>query len=167
MKQKLKKWLYVFTLWGIKGALLLCMSVSCKKEPAPEEIPDFSSDPCYTGSCCIDDHNAPSDDYIMIAKFENEPADRDRSTLVFKRGFQTFKQQPDFPQHGIIICWNDINQKKVQGLENTLVVDGEGGWKNTPYKYRVWGRILWARHIIGFTGLPWLVVQIDKIEKIN
>ncbi len=33
MKQKLKKWLYVFTLWGIKGALLLCMSVSCKKDP--------------------------------------------------------------------------------------------------------------------------------------
>ncbi len=57
MKQKLKKYLYVFSLWGIKGALLLCMS--CKKE-----------EPCQCLDC-----GAPEQKMTFHKNIENADAD--------------------------------------------------------------------------------------------
>jgi hypothetical protein len=62
-KIKLKKWLYIVGL--------LCMSVSCKKDPPP---PDYS---CDDGTCC----GQGKSKYKFIKVIENAPADYAAATF--------------------------------------------------------------------------------------
>ncbi|AYQ34476.1 hypothetical protein DTQ70_20940 [Runella sp. SP2] len=129
------------------------MSVSCKKE-GPNPLDDG------VVSCAAGDLY----DWVLIAKLENEPADVGRGALLFKQGFTVGGgYKPDLPQHSILVC--GLSDDKVKDLEQTYIFTNEY-MQNPRYLYRVWGRIFWARGIGGFTGLPVLAAQIDKVEKI-
>ena len=135
------------------AAAVLLMSVSCRKEePSPLDNGVVS---CAAGDLY---------DWVLITKFENEPADVSRSALLFKRGFTVGGgYSPDSPQHSILLC--GLSEDKVKDLEQTYIFTNEY-MQNPRYLYRVWGRIFWARGIGGFTGLPVLAAQIDKVERI-
>lgn len=154
MKQILKQ--FLFPLWGLRGfyaAAVLLMSVSCKKEEL---------NPLDDGviSCVAGDLY----DWVLITKFENEPADVSGSALLFKRGFtiEGGKFNSDLPQHSILIC--ELSDPKVKDLEQTYIFTNEY-MQNPRYLYRIWGRMFWARGIINITGVPTLRAQIDKVEK--
>ena len=134
------------------AAAVLLMSVSCKKEE-PNPLDDGVVS-CATGDLY---------DWVLITKFENEPADVSRSALLFKRGFNVGGgYKPDLPQHSILLC--GLSEDKVKDLEQTYIFTNEY-MENPRYLYQVWGRIFWARGIGGFTGIPILRVQIDKVER--
>ena len=132
-------------------AAVLGMSVSCKKE-----APDPNDDGAV--SC-----GSFSEDWVLVTKFENEPADLGPTALLFKRGFMVDNYRPSLPQMSIMLC-GEIGEAKFQNLEYTYIFTNEY-IANPRYVYRVWGRIFWARDVINITGLPILLAQIDKIEK--
>ena len=134
-------------------AAVLCMSVSCKKE-----VPDPKDDGAI--SCGQGD---PLEDWVLVTKFENEPADLGPTALLFKRSFMVDNYQPSLQQNSVSLC-GEMGKAKFQNLEYTYVFTNEY-IANPRYVYRTWGRIFWARHISTFTGLPLLFAQVDKIEK--
>jgi hypothetical protein len=130
--------------------LFFCATISCKKNTA--EL-------CDNGTNCC---GVESKDWILVAKFENEMADYGRNALLFKNGFAPEGRLPIIYQHSVSVC--TFSNSKVQGMEETYLANNSMG---PPYKYRVWGRIFWARDApSGITGTPALLAQIDKIEKI-
>ena len=137
MKQKLKKWLYVFTLWGIKGALLLCMSVSCKKESL-----DIS---CPKGTCCGSEEGK----YRFTGILTNVKAALGQNAyFVLENG--------DVP----LICPYQFAQ--FSNYENSYPVGGK-----TVYTYRIWGRTYNCDACPTLIAGPVPQIVIDRIEKIN
>ena len=145
MKKQLKPWLYL--------AVVLLMSVSCKKE-VPDPLDDGAIS-CGAG--------LPLEDWVLVTKFENEPADLGPTALLFKRGFMLGNEPYPFPQKSILIC-GELGVAKLTNLEYTYVPTQEY-IENPRYMYRVWGRIFWARHLYNITGSPIFFTQIDRIEK--
>jgi hypothetical protein len=127
--------------------------VSCKKE-----LPDPNDDGAI--SC---GQGYPLEDWVLVTKFENEPADLGPTALLFKRSFMVENYQPSFPENSVLLC-GEIGEAKFKNLEYTYIFTQEY-LKKPRYAYRVWGRIFWARHIVTFTGTPILFAQVDKIEK--
>ncbi|AYQ34479.1 hypothetical protein [Runella sp. SP2] len=145
MKRLVKPFLY--------ATAVMLVSVSCKKEE-PNPLDDGIV------SCAAGDLY----DWVLITKFENEPADVSRSALLFKRGFNLGGgYSPDPLRYSILLC--ELSDDKVKGLEQTYIFTNEY-MQNPRYLYRVWGRIFWARGISDFTGVPILRTQIDKVERI-
>ena len=134
-------------------AAVLCMSVSCKKE-----VPDPKDDGAI--SC---GQGGPLEDWVLVTKFENEPADLGPTALLFKRGFELGNEPYPFPQRSILLC-GELGVVKFTNLEYTYTPTNEY-IANPRYVYRVWGRIFWARHLSNVTGSPIFRTQIDKIEK--
>ena len=129
------------------------MSVSCK-----EKLTGCDLDV----SCC--DTSDSSADYVLIAKLENAPADYGNGALFFKNGFIVKELKIKYPQRSVPLCEHPDNILKIKGLSATT---NYNDYANTPYKYRVWGRVFWARGYASTTGIAILRSQIDRIEKIN
>jgi hypothetical protein len=144
-KLKLKQWLYM--------AGLLCMSVSCKEKLTG----------CDLDALCCDTADSGYG-FVLVTKFENAPADYGNSALFFKNGFTVKELKMKYSQQSIPLCEHPDNIIKIKGLPTTT---NYNDYANTPYKYRVWGRIFWAKDVSNITGLPVLRSQIDRIEKNN
>ena len=141
IKQKLKPFIY--------AAAVLCMSLSCKKEPIPE--PDYS---CNDGTCC----GLPGAEYVYIGKFENEPVTLSNSGLP-GIGFKN----PVSKRGGGFIC--DISYDKIKNLEIT--------WDPftkpvAEYKYRASGKIFYDKNIRVISQYSYFdFISIEKIEIIK
>ncbi len=137
MKQKTKKWYYL-PLWGIKGALLLCMSLSCQKDPDPS---------CPKGTCC----GELRDEMTYLKTISNAKAalDRNDNFVVENDSLKAFgicfKQRADFANY-----------------ENSVFANGQ-----INYIYRIWGRVYECRKCPTLTVGYMHFIIIDKIEKIN
>ncbi len=150
MKQKLKKWLYVFTLWGIEGALLLCMSVSCKK-----------IDPCGIGACC----GGIDQQFSYVKTVENARAD------IHKSGKFLIEEliNADRPLEGEWSAALCHQQEINESFKGQLIVTYYGDSKTShPYKYRVWGTVYNCDSCPTLTEYGKVYfIKLDKIEYQN
>ena len=145
IKQKLKPFIYT--------AAVLCMSLSCKKDP-PLPVDPLLGFSCSDGTCCGRDNTT----YEYVQKLENMPADYMNGAL----GGSFFYNQPIANQSmPIITLICDLRIEKIRGLKNTY---NPNTW---PLKYRVWGTVYADVSNPRLTAKPILYILIDKIETIN
>ena len=158
IKQKLKPFIPICA-WGT----VLAFSISCKNA---EPLSGCDLD----ASCCVPSpEEAKIDGYTLLAKFENEPADlyELNNGLFFQNGFAVEGQKPYLKQQSIPLCSHPENRAKAANLLPTVVFNNTNFYEDTPFAYRVWGKIFWLKNATGITGLPFLRCQIDRIEKIK
>jgi hypothetical protein len=118
--------------------LLLCLSVSCKKDPPPELLSGYHPElDCDDGTCCS---TLPDVRYEFVAEFKDEPVTFSRDTGAWPGiGFK-----------------NKINGESIAGFVCELSYDIIKDWENTgapafsglpsQYKHRVSGKIYYNKN---------------------
>jgi hypothetical protein len=143
MKLKLKKYLYI--------AAMLCMAVSCKKDPPPDTS-------CNNGTCC----GQGKDRYKFIKVIENAPADYAASSIYPVLNLKDPIVTSSGDVYLVPICDLSTNTVQSMNLTNTYFIN-----KTPTYQYRIWGKLYDNLSATSF-GPPYHAfnIFIDKIEKI-
>ena len=146
MKKQLKPWLYL--------AVVLLMSVSCKKEVPAEFVfvprPELD---CDDGTCC---GVLVGTRYQFITEFRDEPVSFGRGSFVEV----SFKNSIAGKPRAAIVC--DLSLGMVKDWESTAA-------ETHQYKYRISGKLYDDKSIRPFCidcGLPFMV-RIEKWEFIK
>ena len=123
IKQKLKPLLYT--------AAVLCMSLSCKKDPPPEDQTPLIDYSCNDGTCC----GPPTAKYTFIKEFKDEPVGFGYAGIP-SLGFK----------NEILYQGRAIYPFRVCELSLDVVKDWEDGFKTKDFsfKYRISGKIFFC-----------------------
>ena len=141
---------------AIVGVLWLSIGAGCQKDP-----PEVQAKSCNDGTCCMQDTRQ----YDYVETIEAQPADLLYGNLIFKNGFPTNAERESFKSISLGIC--DLSRAKTQNLPNTVPIDSIGMRLPYPYRYRVWGKVYSDKFVQTFGSSPFLMIYVEKIEKVN
>ena len=139
MKQQWKFLLYT--------TAVLCMSMSCKKDPPLTTIIDDGF--CTDGRCCNDTY-----EFKLFKKIENVRADFDAIGTNYGFAIEGVGSTP--------IC--DLCVDKVKDLKVTF---DSKNYLKTPYKYRVWGRVFVCTSCTSLRPEGTLFFYVEKVEEVK
>ncbi|WP_019987850.1 hypothetical protein [Rudanella lutea] len=144
----------IILLWF--SILSLVFTLSCrKKQPEIIEPPDPS---CENGSCCDIGHNVE-----FLKHLNGELAFYDgRTSLRFKEA-QYIHKLFDGPVgiKGFGVCPQTYNKLP------RIPYDGRNAEEVTQYNYKVWGRAWKSKEVFDFSGLPRILIAVDRMEVVK